>query len=213
MLKKFVFFLFFLCVWPLSACAESPSPLRFSEGVHYEAIDPPLPTRDPGRIEVVEYFWYGCPHCFQLEPSVERWAEELPRDVDFWRSPAMWNDRMRLHARAYYAADALGALNRLHPALFRAINRDDDPLSNAGAIRALFERNGIDGAKFEAVFDAFGISNKVNQADQRFRSAGLRGVPALVVQGKYRITGRNLRSHEEMFEVVDHLIARERAQP
>lgn len=202
--------------WILSALLLGLLPLQlraepdYQEGVHYQKLTTAAVTRDPGRIEVIEIFWYGCPHCYKLEPTLQNWSANLSRDVDFWRSPAMWNGRMELHAQAFYTAEALNLLEKLHKPLFDALNPQGQQLASKEEIRALFTRQGVKAEEFDQVFDSFGVQSKVKQANSRFRDFRLTGVPAFIVNGKYRVTGEKLKSEDEMLKVVDYLIGQER---
>lgn len=210
-----------LMILPLLACADDtasssadqpPATRQFVEGTHYERLSQPVRTRNVDKIEVVEIFWYGCPHCFHIEPLINAWVQRKPGDVDFWRSPAMWNDTMRIHARAFYTAEALGILERLHGPLFEAINLQGRPLTDEDKLKQLFVDHGVKAEDFTAAYHSFGVAAQVRQADARARSYQIRGTPELVVDGKYRITARLAGSQAAMLEVVDFLIDRIRAE-
>lgn len=195
---------------PMMACAEGGAP-EFIEGQHYQRLNQAVRTRDPAKIEVVEVFWYGCPHCFHFEPLIKSWLQNKPEDVDFWRSPAMWNDLMRTHARAFYVADALGALDNLHEPLFEAINLQRRELATEQELERLFVDHGVSAEEFRKAYNSFGVTSQVRQADARARSYQIRGTPELVVDGRYRITARMAGGQEEMLDVVDFLVQRIRA--
>jgi len=126
-LKKLLFVLGLLLLAPLAVVAEETA---YTEGVHYDLISPALRGRDPGKIEIVEFFWYGCGHCYNFEPLLVQWKKTFPEDVDFMPSPAMWNPAMKIHAQAFYTAQALGVLDPVHGALFAAMNVDRKRLAS-----------------------------------------------------------------------------------
>jgi thiol:disulfide interchange protein DsbA len=194
---------------PLGLRAEEPA--NFVEGTHYERIPEPVRTADPSRIEVVEMFWYGCVHCFHFEPLLAKWQQTLPKDVDFHRSPAMWNQPMALHAQAFYTAQVLGVLPKVHDPLFNALNVDRKPLATEADLAALFVAHGVKEEDFHKAFNSFGVQASVKQADARARSYGITGTPEVVVEGKYRVSARTAGSPENMLKVMDFLIAKERA--
>lgn len=199
----------FALLTPLVAgAADAP---RFQEGEHYIRLEQPVRTRNPAKIEVVELFSYGCPHCYSFEKPVEAWLQKQKDDVDFWRSPVIWGELATLQARAYFTARALGVLDRVHTPFFEAVHVHKRALNSREAIRKLFVEYGVDGAKFDKTFDSFGVDSQINQANARALSYGTQATPELVVAGKYRITGRGLRSNAEMLEVVDFLVEKERA--
>ena len=199
-----------LLLLPFAALAADTAP-AFVEGKHYERIPEPVRTADPARIEVVEVFWYGCIHCFHLDPLIKDWQKTLPADVDFHRSPAIWNKPMAIHAQAFYAAQALGVLDKMHELLFVALNVDRKKLDSEDELAAFFAAQGVKEQDFRKAFSSFGVENSVKQADARARSYRITGTPELVVNGKYRISAKTAGSPEGMLKVVDFLVAQERA--
>ena len=181
------------------------------EGTHYELISPAIRTSSPEKIEVVEFFWYGCGHCYSFEPEVSAWKKTLPEDVAFKPSPAVWNKPMELHARAYYTAQVLDVAEKMHLPIFQAMNVDRKRLGSEGEIAELFEANGVDEEQFSKAFNSFGVTSMVNQANARARSAGVTGTPELMVNGKYRISTRMAGSRANMLKIADYLIEKERA--
>ncbi|MBQ0797466.1 thiol:disulfide interchange protein DsbA/DsbL [Zhongshania sp.] len=195
-----------------SAAAQTQPSDKADVGERFIRIPQPVRTANPDKIEVVEVFWYGCSHCFHFDPMIEAWKKKLAADVDFHRSPAMWNELMVVHAKAYYTALTLGVLDKVHEPIFKAINVDRNTLRDADALAALFtSHSDIDDATFRKTFDSFGVNSQVKQADARARSYGIAGTPELIINGKYRITGRSAGGQAEMLKVADELIAKERA--
>jgi len=205
-MKRFFALVVLLFAVPFAFAAD-----EYVEGKQYERIAQPVRTADPSRIEVVEVFWYGCVHCFHLEPLLGEWKKTLKPDVDFHRSPAIWNPTMAIHAQAFYAAQSLGVLDKMNGPLFNALNVDRKPLANVDDLAAFFGANGVNEAEFRKAFASFGVQSMVKQADARARSYGITGTPELVVNGTYRVSGKSAGSPAEMLKVVDFLIARERA--
>jgi thiol:disulfide interchange protein DsbA len=194
------------------ACAAGEAPgQNFKEGEHYDLIDPALRTENPDRIEVTEFFWYGCGHCYTFEPMIGQWKKTLADDVEFKPSPAMWNAAMELHARAFYAAEVLGVGETMHPALFQAMNVDRKRLQSAEEVADLFEANGVSREEFDKAFNSFGVSSQVRQANSRARAAKVTGTPSMMVNGKYFVSTRKAGSQADMLKLVDYLIEKERA--
>lgn len=198
-----------LALWVVAPGASAQE--EYVEGKDYELITPAVRTADPDKIEVAEFFWYGCGHCYTFEPVLSQWKKTLPEDVDFQGSPAIWNAKMEIHARAFYTAKLLGVLDTLHPVIFQAMNVDRKRLSSEEEIRELFTANGVAAEDFDKAFNSFGVSSQVRQANSRARAAKITGTPALMVNGKYHISTRQAGSQAGMLKVADYLIAKERA--
>lgn len=202
---------FSLLVFGVSAIAAEDAAKSYVAGTDYDLITPPVRAVDPGKIEVAEFFWYGCGHCYQFEPNLQAWEKTMPKDVSFRRIPAIWQDRMELHAKAYYTAEALGVLDTMNPVLFQAMNVDRKPLASQAEIAALFTANGVAEADFNKAFTSFGVSSQVRQAVATAKAAQITGTPALMVNGKYHVSGRKAGTQADMLKVVDFLIEKERA--
>ena len=187
--------------------AEPPA---FIEGQHYQKIEEPVRTRDSKKVEVVELFWYGCPHCFKLEPALNRWIKDMPEEVDFFRSPAIFNPVWKLHAQAYYTGEALQVTDKTHEAVFHALHKEKKKLKDKAALASFYADHGVKKADFEKTFDSFGVRSQVKQAEARAANYGIRGVPAVVVNGKYRVSVQSAGSEKKLFEVVDYLIQQEK---
>lgn len=184
---------------------------RYVAGTHYTELPNPVNTRDASKVEVLEAFWYGCSHCFRFEPLLAAWEENAPDDVDVVRFPALWNDLMKIHAQVYYTAEALGKLDVLHTPVFNAINLQGNRLQNERQIGSLFAEHGVTEEDFEKAFNSFSVRTKVNQAEKRMQDYQIRSTPNMIVNGKYLVTtGQNVRTQEEMLEVVEFLVEKER---
>ncbi len=180
------------------------------EDEQYQRVEPPVATETGDQVEVLELFWYGCPHCYHLEPALTPWVASLPEGVVFRRMPAVFgNPLWALHARAFYTAEALGVLDQLHEPLFDTINNQKNALKDEAAIGQLFAQYGVDPAKFSSTFNSFFVDTKVRRAKALSKAYGISGVPALVINGEYRTGGPAAGGQEEMLQVADYLIARE----
>lgn len=183
----------------------------YEAGKHYEVITPALRTSSADQIEVAEFFWYGCSHCYTFEPMVQQWRKTIGEDVTFRGLPAIWQKQMDLHARAYYTADALGVLDTMHEVLFKAMNVDSKRLASASEVRELFTANGVSADDFDKTLNSFGVSSQVRQGVSIAKSAKVSGTPSMMVNGKYLINARSAGGQAGMLKVVDYLIAQERA--
>ena len=168
------------------------------------------PVETPGKIEVVEFFWYGCPHCYSLEPLLEKWVARLPKDVQFRRIPAVFNDNWARDAAVFYSFEALGVLERLHRPYFDAIHRDGLNTRDRAAFDGWLKKQGVDVKRFEAAYQSFGVQSKVRRAMQLSVAYGIDGTPAMAVQGRYRISAEQGQTHEGMLAIADYLISLER---
>lgn len=180
-------------------------------GTDYDLISPPVRTLSPDEIEVAEFFWYGCIHCYNFEVLLEPWKKTLPDGVSFRAIPAVWAEQMSLHARAFYTAEALGVLDTMHPIIFQAMNVDNKKLLSQAEIGALFTANGVSEEDFNKAFNSFGVNSQVNQAIATAKAAKLSGTPAMMVNGKYYINQQKAGSQADMLKVVDFLVEKERA--
>lgn len=196
----------------LGLSAMTTAEQAYQAGKDYVVLEQPVRTRDSSKIEVVEVFWYGCSHCYNFEPLVSKWHDSQQADVDFWASPAVWNARMKIHARAFFTAKALGVLDKLHTPLFTTLVVERKPLANQQQVENLFADYGVDRKAFNKTFNSFGINSQVNQADARARSYKISGTPEVIVNGKYRVTASMAGGQVEMLQVVDHLVAHERSK-
>ncbi len=180
-------------------------------GAKYQTIANPQPTSDADTIEVLELFWYGCPHCYQVEPEIEAWLESKPDDVTFVRMPAILGPSWELGARAFYTAELLGVTDKIHKPLFERLHKQKKQLRNASDIRAFFVEQGVSAEDFDKTFGSFAVITKTNRARQARDMYGISGVPTLVVNGKYRTTASMAGGNRQMLEVVDVLVEKERS--
>ena len=197
----------------LGAALALPAPVAGSESIEgrYQSLPTPQPTSNPDKIEVVEIFWYGCPHCNRFRPLVERWLHGAPEHVHFVRMPAIFDNRWELHARAYYTALSLGILDDLHPRLFAAIHDEGRRLATPDAVRSFFLEHGVSPEAFDKHFGSFTVASGVQRSLVMQGRYGIRGVPAVIVNGKYLVSGTTAGSAGDVLRVVDALVAREHA--
>ena len=192
-----------------SAAAGAEQAPRYQEGEHYSALPIAVETRDPAKIEVVEVFSYGCIHCYRLEPALDAWRQALPDDVDFHRLPLV-TQRLRPFARAFFAAETLGVLERVHVPIFEAIHDHGIDMSRPQYLRRLFVREAdVAEDDFNSVFDSFGVQGRVNQAEGQGRMYRIMATPTLVVNGRYVVEVPR-GGPEAMFLVANYLIEQER---
>lgn len=197
--------LFALLLLPLAGQAQ------FLEGVEYARVAPQL-VETGKKIEVREFFWYGCPHCFSLEPSIEKWLKTKPANVQFVRTPAVFSERWAVHARAYYAFETLGITAKMHKPLFHALHMDKRPLADAESIAAFVAEKGGDRKAFLDAYNSFGMQANVNRAVQAGAAYNLESVPALIVDGKY-VTNANIAGgYDRALQVVDFLVKKAAAE-
>jgi len=193
------------------ACASRAQGGTPVEGTQYVRLSQPLPTPSGGKIEAVEFFWYGCPHCNAFEPLLETWSKQLPADVAFRRVPAAFRDEpFGSHQRIFYALEALGQVEALHRKVFYAIHNDRARLDKPAEISAFMVKNGLDGAKFLDVFNSFSVQTKARQAKLLAESYKIDGVPALGVHGRYYTSPTLAGSPERALAVTDYLLQRVR---
>lgn len=208
MLKRYSLVLMALVALPLMALSALAE--EWVEGEHYDVITPALRGKSD-KIEVTEFFWYGCTHCYSFEPQIAQWKKSLDDDVVVVGSPAMWNALMEIHAKAFYAAQVLGVLDKVHMPLFQAINVDRKRLDSEDELAALFAASGIAREDFQKAFNSFGVGSQVRQANSRARAARITGTPEMMVAGKYRISTRKAGSQANMLKLATFLIEKERA--
>lgn len=184
--------------------------MAFDEGIDYTRLVQPQPTETGDKVEVLEVFWYGCPHCWHLEPALSAWLEKLPKGVEFRRMPGT-GGRWDIDARAFYAAKAMGKLDVFHKALFHAIHEEKRPLMTEDALVAFAGEIGLDKDQFRSDYESFLVDTELRKAKEMSTRYGIDSVPTIIVNGKYRTGPGQAGGEERMFQVVDALIAKELA--
>ncbi len=175
----------------------------------YDLVTPAQPTHDVNKVEVIEFFWYGCPHCYEFEPQLAKWVKNLPKNVEFIRQPAVFSELWGKHAKAYYTAEALGVVDKIHADFFDALQLKHEHLETEEQLAKFFVAHGVKEADFKAAYNSFLIDAKVRQASATAARYGVTGVPAIIINGKFRTNGSSAGSHEKMIEVMNKLIEQE----
>lgn len=192
---------FALAALAIAATSAFAAPTQFSEGTDYTVLA--NPENIAGNVIVVrEFFWYGCPHCYKLEPHMQKWAKTRASDVAFFQTPAAMNPVWENNARGFYAVQEMGALDKTHELLFDAIHKDGKKLFDQKSLADWYGTQGLDKDKFNSLYNSFGVTTKIERSKAGAARYQLSGVPAVVVQGKYVVTGEDAK----VPQVVDFLI-------
>jgi thiol:disulfide interchange protein DsbA len=185
----------------------------FQNGTDFLTLGKPAPIEAPaGQIEVVEFFWYNCPHCNVFEPMFDAWAKKMPKDVSVRRVPVSFRADFEPQQRLYYVLESLGKVDELHKKVFNAIHVEKQPLSTADQITAWAEKQGIPKARFVELYNSFSISTKARKATQLQDAYAVDGVPALGIHGRYFTSGTQAKTLERSLQVADYLIAQSRGK-
>jgi thiol:disulfide interchange protein DsbA len=195
------------------ACsAQAPAAGGLTEGQDYERIDPPVPTSAPaGKIEVIEVFGYSCVHCANLQPIVDEWKKTLPEDVAFGYMPAVFGGAWEIYGRAYYAAETMGILEQSHSEIFNKIHTQRAPIRSVEDVAGLYTSYGVTQADFLASMQSFAVNAKIARAQQTVQRYGIDATPTMVVNGKYRVQSPREGGFPRMLQIVEALVAQERA--
>jgi thiol:disulfide interchange protein DsbA len=191
----------------VAATAQVPQ-----EGKQYLRLSTPQPVETGKKIEVLEFFSYGCPHCGDFEPMLQAWMKTAPADVQFRRVPVMFQDRWVPLAKEYYTLEALGEDGRLSPMLFTAIHKDGLPAWQEKAFLDWAQSKGLDRKKVEDMYNSFAIAGKVNRARAQAQAYNVQSVPIIFVDGKYLVSGETTGSNAGMIPVIDALVVKARGE-
>ena len=202
--RKALAFLATLLALATSALAQPAQP--------FQVLNPPQPSEGGGKVEVVEFFWYGCPHCYHLEPEVEAWARSAPKDVVFKRVPAIANPQWEESARIFYTLEAMGLVDKLHSKVFDAFHKEQQNLANKRIREEWLAKNGVDVAKYNEMEKSFSVATKLNRAKQMTYNYKVDGVPRVFVNGKYYTEAALAGATGRIFPVVDQLVAMARRE-
>ena len=186
----------------VARAADPPAPPPFEEGKDYVRLSTPVSPATPDKPEVVEFFSYTCPHCYDLEPTARQWLKRKPENVTFTRIAVAFGANWEPSARAYYAAETLGVLDKLHQPLFDAIHREKRKLGSEDELAAFFAEHGVAPEAFRKAYSSFQTETQLRRGNQLAQRYGVHGVPAVIVNGQYDVRSPRL------FEVVDFLIAK-----
>ncbi|MCA3239469.1 MAG: thiol:disulfide interchange protein DsbA/DsbL [Curvibacter sp.] len=189
------------------ATLPAAAQMRFDAGKDYLPLDKPAPVEAPaGKIEVVEFFWYNCPHCNAFEPVLESWIKRQPRDVAVRRVPVAFNSAFQPQQQLYYTLEAMGLVEKLHGKVFQAIHVERKRLEKADVIADWIATQGVDKVKFVEQFASFSVASKVARASQLTAAYRVEGVPAMGVAGRFYTDGSLSRNMERSLQVVDYLV-------
>lgn len=191
---------------------------QWTAGTNYTVLSPAQPTdAAPGKVQVVEVFWYGCPHCYALDPYLESWLKSKPGYIDFVRVPIMWGDIHRSHARLFYTLQALGKLDELHTQVFDEIHQHNDPLYVQGDPKATFQAqlkfavaHGVSASAFTNAYNSFGVQTNLQRADDIDRRYKVDSVPTIVIDGKYQADVGTAGGDEKLIQLINDLAASEK---
>ncbi|QEY60586.1 thiol:disulfide interchange protein DsbA/DsbL [Metapseudomonas lalkuanensis] len=180
-------------------------------GKQYVELSSPVPVSVPGKIEVVELFWYGCPHCYQFEPTLNPWAEKLPEDVNFVRIPAMFGGLWNVHGQLFITLESMKVEHQVHKAVFDAIHKEGKKLATPEEMAEFLAGQGVDKDAFLKAYNSFAVKGQMEKAKKLAMAYQITGVPTLVVNGKYRFDISSSGGPEQTLKVAEHLIEKERA--
>ena len=201
-IKKFFFIsLFFIST---SIVAD-----YYRAGKDYQILAEPIATRDSEKIEVIEFFWFGCGHCYSLENQLNSWEKKLSSNVDFWRSPITWNEMAKTHAKLFYAAEFFKKPEIISNT-FVSIHANQRMMTSVEELTPFFASFGVSEDKYQSLFNSFAMKNKIRRAETFGLKYEVRGVPAFVVNGKYKVSASRDVGTNELLDVVDYLINLER---
>ena len=199
----------FLVAAPFSHAQEEPN-WKYQEGVHYDRLVPVQGTSSPpDKIEVAEFFWYGCVYCYRMDAYVEEWKKEQPQEVNFINIPALWDPTMETHARLFLALQAVGELEAAHRDVFRAIHTENRLLLRLGDQERFVQRYGVSTEDFRNAFRSFSVESSLRRIKDLMRRYHILAVPAFVVNGKYVVRVTPDSDMPQLLQIVDELVARE----
>lgn len=183
---------------------------EYYEGMHYQRLPTPAPPNlGQGQVEVVEWFYYGCPHCFSFEPYLNEWLQKKPESAVFVRLPSTINPGWTLMAKAFYAMELLGATDEVHEQLFQAIHEQRRRFRNVDSLARFLAQQGVDEARFREALNSPAVATRIRRAAELSRRHGVSGVPAVVVNGKYLVTATLAGGYDDMIGVIDQLVREE----
>ena len=204
--------------WLLALAVSVGAHAQITPGKDYRVINPPQPTESGKRVEVLEFFWYGCPHCNALQPPLRVWLKQKPADVEFKRVPAVFDNSWLPLTFAFYALEAMGLADKLHYDVFAAIHEQRVRLSDQAVLFDWVAKHGVDRQKFADTYNSFGVKSRGMRSIEMTRNYDIPGTPAITVDGKYLVapsmilTPRNTVDYDRYFQVLDQVIAMARKE-
>lgn len=199
----------FITILSLSLLLLISTQTKAADG--YTTISPAQPTQTGDKIEVLEIFWYACPHCYDFEPYISDWLKSKPDDVEFRRMPGIFRKSWIPHAKAYFTAEKLGILDTIHAPIFDAIHKEKKKIHDDTAFKKFFVKHGVDKKEFLKIYHSDEVDTKVKQAFVMGQRYKVTGVPAVIVNGKYMVSGSTAGSFENVLKIIDELVDKERA--
>jgi len=194
----------------LNTQAEPLAPADIKAGQQYVELPTPMPVAQPDKIEVVELFWYGCPHCYQFEPTLNAWADKLPEDVSFRRIPALFGGLWNVHGQLFLTLESMGVESKVHSAIFDAIHKEGKKLATPEEMVEFLAAQGIDKEAFLKTWNSFNVKAQMEKAKKLAIAYQISGVPVMVVNGKYRFDLGSSGGPQNTLRVADYLIGQER---
>ena len=192
--------------------AQAANAAQWKEGVQYQEIPFPVTVETGNKIEVREFFWYGCPHCFHMEPTLSKWLKNKPKNVEFVRSPAVLGPSWQLGATVYFTYQALGVVNRMHKATFDAIHVEQRIFTSLQDFADFAAEHGINRGEFMKATRSFGVQLKLKHEAELDRESGIHSVPTFVIDGKYRTDEGLAGSKENLVKLIDYLVEKARKE-
>ena len=200
----------FFAVFIIVFHAQMSNAEEYSEGIEYELLLPSHTTSTPKKVEIIEFFWYGCPHCFRLDPYLQKWIpEQIDKPVEFIHIPAIFSPRWEFHAKAFYTAKALQISEQTHVPLFNEIHLNRNNLDNPKKLAQFFARFGISERKFKRAFNSPYVDGRVKRAKKLTEQYKINGVPSLIINGKYVTSASQAGSNSAIIDILDHLVEKE----
>ncbi len=198
-MKKLLIFLLLITSSAMIQAAD------YKEGVDYKKVAT-QPTDTGDKIEVLEFFWYGCPHCYHFEPNISAWKKSRPANVEFVRIPAVFRPDWEIQARTYYALSNMGVIEDLHIKIFEAVHKDKKKLNTKEALTDFVVQNGVDRKKFEEEYSSFAVDSMLRKNKKKQSAYNIQGVPSIAVNGKYLTSGSMSGSYDNMIKILNYLI-------
>jgi len=179
---------------------------NWEAGVHYHELSEPQPVQTGEQIEVLELFWYGCPHCYALEPFHENWLRNKPANAELVHMPGIFHKQGEFHARAFYTFEALGITDKVHRDFYDELHQRGNRVYNLSTLTEFAAKHGVEPEEFRDAFESFAVDANVRNARQMFGKYGATGVPTMVIDGRYRVTVSSAGGHEQLLELINFLV-------
>ncbi len=195
--------------WPLLLLPMLVCAAEYKEGQHYSVLPAAIATQTGDKIEVLEFFWYGCPHCFQFEPYISKWEKTLPDNVRLIQVPPPLNPRWMVHTKTYYALELMGKVNEYHLAIFDAMHVKRKKLFTLPSIADYLATLGVDTGVFTDTYNSFAVEMRARKAMQLGQDYQVGGVPMMAVNGKYVITADQAGGYQQMLDIASYLVGKE----